>query len=171
MSNINPTPGPKPTLSNPIKELQAATTAASTTVGLDAALRSFLIKQFGTIEGNKICDKVMASIPKDKIGKNLSFDVVKKAMLDATEKDPEKNQKLKDLFSTNEAPENKTDDDPFKFIKEAIRTIQESQSARRKSNDKHADTMTEAQNKTIEQNKEEVKKQEIKKLINPDKLV
>ncbi len=171
MSNINPTPRKK-------AQETAAAFAASSAQGQETAIRSFLSKQFNgdTSLANKVYDKAMEAIPaKDKIGKNLSFDVVKKAILEAAEKEnksinPRAFDELKSLFPEEETGITK-DEDPFKGVKDALESLDIARRASADLEDKFEDARTEDEKKYIEKKNEETQQQIQKKLFDPNKKV
>lgn len=157
MSNVNPT-GPR----TKIQENQAAS------IPQGDAIQAFLNKQFKSDPAlaNRIYNNAMDSIPpRDKIGKNLSFDTVKKAILEAAEKehksiDSEELEKLRSLFPE----EKKTEDDPYKFIKDAKDTIETSKKKLTALKEKFEASMADVDLQEIAKKAEEAKEQLMKKV-------
>lgn len=171
MSNINPTPRKK-------AQETASAFAASSAQGYEAAIRSFLTRQFNgdTSLANKVYDKAMASIPaKDKIGKNLSFDIVKKAILEAAEKEnksinPRSFDELKSLFPQEKAGITK-DDDPFQNIKDALQSLDMARRAAADLKNKFDDARAEEERNDLRKKNEEIQRMQKKKQFDTNKKV
>lgn len=155
--------GNRPQNPNPIRDLPAASTAASTSQGLEAA-RSFLIKHFNgdIVTADKVLNQAISAAEK-KVGKNLSFDVVKKAILEAAidskkpindPKELKDLEELKPLFPEEEAKGR----DPFEKARESAEEAQASLTTAHKES---AELEEEFENKrTIEEREYKLKKQE-----------
>lgn len=152
-------------------ETQASTSAASAAQASEAAVRNFLIQQFGDTVGNDAFSAISEELKK---GKKLSFDMVKKALMDAAEKDgkqvdPKKLEGLKSLFRKTEPV--KVDDNPWKAFLDliAFQDMARAQSAKMQS--EHEDRLIDAEVKHDIEQKAEVKEQQMKKLLDPKKKV
>lgn len=170
MSNIPPSAPRRP---DPIRDLPAASQAASSAQS-EATIRDFLRSHFkgDIIRADKVCARVMESLSaKDKTGKNLSFDVVKKAILEAAEKDGKPLdpkdlkdlEELKPLFPKEE--EIKKEDNPFKFIEEAKETIKTGKKKLEELKDKLETALSQEELNSTQKKIEELKEQIEKKLL------
>lgn len=164
MSNVN-SPGPRKA------QETASAYAASSAQGNEVAIRSFLTTKFGSDFAGKVLDSIPA---KDKVGKKLSFDTVKKAIMETAEKEgrsvvDKDLEGLKSLFPGEE--DTVEEDDPFKNIKEAKESLETGRKQSRQLQDKLDDAAAEAEKKYLEKKNEELQKQEFKKVIDPKKIV